>query len=290
VHTYIGEGVKMKFKLDDNDLIKLMENMQAGGTGATFYDAEMTFAIFETDRKIVKKFIPKPLKISPIPIGMVFLAHYPKVSFNESYNEVALFLNVEHQGKMGAYCIAMPLTNDIALILGREVHGFPKKLAEEISLDSKNNEFKGHCIRRGAEILKLAVKFDEEIQMNDFIEKIKRLTGQESNDNEKFWEMINFNFKYFMNPQMTGLDYKPRLIKSLSRFNPQGKIKISNDFILNLNSSERDHLGDIPIKKPLMAFQGVFTFTLEPGEVVAEVNELNFMPYAFSKLDNIFED
>ena len=280
----------MKFKLDDEDLLKLMEGMQAGGTGATFYNAEMTFAIFETDRKIVKKLIPKPLKISAVPLGMVFMAHYPKVSFNETYNEVALFLNVEHEGKMGAYCIAMPLTNDIALILGREVHGFPKKIAEEISLNSKNNEFKGHCIRRGAEILNLSVKFEKDIEINDFIEKIKGLTSQDPSKNEKVWEMANYNFKYFMNPQMTGLDYKPRLIKSISRFNPQGKIKISNDFNLQFNSSERDHLGDIPIKKLIMAFQGIFTFTLEPGEIVAEANELSFMPYAFSKLDNIFED
>jgi acetoacetate decarboxylase len=44
--------------------------------------------------------------------------------------ESALFLQAEYNGEEGAYCLAMPVTNDMALILGREVFGYPKKMAD----------------------------------------------------------------------------------------------------------------------------------------------------------------
>lgn len=276
----------MKFVLSDEDLAKLM-TAQTQGLGATFYNAEMVFVLFETDRKIVKKFVPKPLKLAAIPYGMVFFAHYPKVSFGSVYDEAALYLGVEHEGVMGSYCLAMPLTDDMALILGREVSGFPKKIAEEITLTNSDNGFEGRCIRRGTELIKLSMNFDKEVETDEFIKNMSAISSQTSEG--KYWEVVSYNFKYFMNPEGTGFDFKPKLVKISSNFKPQSKIKITNTFELKLNSSDRDPLGDIPVKKPLMGFHGIFTFTLQPGIVVAEVGEMRFMPYAFSKIDFIGE-
>ena len=88
---------------------------------AEFYDAEVLTVYFETKAQIVEKLLPPPLKPSQIPVGAAFVANYPKTNFGVTYRESALFLMAEHNGEEGAFCLAMPVTNDMAMIGGREV-------------------------------------------------------------------------------------------------------------------------------------------------------------------------
>ena len=108
--------------------VKTMEEIAARHreTG-DFYDAEVLTVFFETNPKVAERFIPPPLSLGPLPIGAVFVANYPKTNFSVSYLESALFLMVTHNGEDGVYCLSMPVDNDMALILGRETFGYPKK-------------------------------------------------------------------------------------------------------------------------------------------------------------------
>ncbi len=91
---------------------------------AEFYDAEALTVYFETKAAIVEKLLPPPLKPSPIPFGAAFVANYPKTNFGVAYRESALFLLAEYNGEEGAFCLSMPVTNDMAMIGGREVFGY----------------------------------------------------------------------------------------------------------------------------------------------------------------------
>jgi acetoacetate decarboxylase len=77
------------------------------------------------------------------------VANYPRTNFGVSYLESALFLRAEFDGEEGNYCLAMPVTNDMALILGREVFGYPKKMAN-IQFRRQGKEIKLLIRRPGA--------------------------------------------------------------------------------------------------------------------------------------------
>lgn len=271
----------MKFVLDDEELTKLMERM--AGMRFIFFDAEMVVVFFRTDSDAIKRIIPEPLKPLAEPFAMAFMAKYPKTSFGSVYNEAALSLLVEYRGELGGYCLTMPVTEDMALIGGREIFGFPKKIADEISLEKTENGVKGRYVRKGIELMNLSMFFDEEVEANKLAEILGTLTSQELGDKE--WEVISYNFKFFQSPQMIDFDYKPRLVKQVTTFRPSSRIKLSYNFDLKLRSSDRDPLAEIPFKEPIIGFYGIFTNTMHPGEVVAEVEEEKFMRYAFSKID-----
>jgi len=269
----------MKFVLDDEELAKLK---RMSGMRFIFFDAEMAMVFFRTDPDVVKRIIPDPLKPLAEPFAMAFVAKYPKTNFGSVYNEAALSLVVEYEGELGGYCLTMPVTEDMALIEGREVFGFPKKIADDISLKRTEKGVKGRYVRRGIELMNLSMHFDEEVEASKLVEILSTLTSQELG---KEWNAISYNFKFFRSPKMTGFDFKPRLVKQVTTFKPAGRIKLSYNFDLKLGSSDRDPLAEIPVKEPILGFYGIFNNTMHPGEVVAEVEEEQFMRYAFSKID-----
>jgi acetoacetate decarboxylase len=270
----------MRFALDDEEVAKVKERM--AGMEFVFFDAEMALVFFRTDPEVIKRIVPEPLKPAAEPFATVFVAKYPKTNFGSVYNEAALFVTVEYDGQLGGYCLAMPVTEDMALIGGRETFGFPKKMADEISLERTENGVQGRCVRRGIELVKLSMPFEEEVEAEKAAEMLGALTSQEPGEG---WKTISYNFKFFQSPRLTGFDSKPRLVKQVTTFKPSSKIKLSSSFDLKLKSSDSDPLAEIPVKEPLMGLYGVFNNTMHPGEVIAEVEEEQFRRYAFFKQD-----
>jgi acetoacetate decarboxylase len=242
---------------------------------AEFYDAEMLTIYFETKPEVVERLLPPPLKPPEMPIGFVFIANYPKTSFGVSYLESALFLQAEHNGEEGSYCLAMPVTDDMALILGREIFGFPKKIGK-IHLTRNGIEVKGWTERRGTRFLdahaKLTGKWNDENSQNVFAEGLKS-----KND------LVVYNFKYFLAPERASFDYNPRLVKEVVQMNPNN-IEMG-EAELNLQSSDHDPWGDVDIVRVLGAVYSIGNNTMLPGKVVAEVDQNEFVPYAYMKLD-----
>lgn len=272
---------RMKFVLDDDELTKLIARRSF-----VFFGAEMAIVFFRTDPDAIERIVPEPLKPFAEPFAMAFFAKYPKTNFGSVYNEAALYLVVEYEGETGGYCLTMPVTEDMALIGGREIFGFPKKIADEISLERTENGVRGGYVRRGIELMSLSMSFDEEVEANKLVEMLGALTSQELGEE---WKAISYNFKFFRSPQMVGFDYKPRLIKQVTTFKPSSGLKLSYSFDFQLGSSVRDPLPEIPVKEPVLGFYGFFNNTMHPGEVMAEVEEEQFLRYAFSKIDSVPE-
>jgi len=106
---------------------EIMANMRAT---ADFYDARMLTVFWETKPEIIASLLPPPLEPAAQPVVTAFVADYPATNFDAVYKESALFIRAMHNGEEGAYCLAMPVTSDMAMAGGREVFGFPKKIAE----------------------------------------------------------------------------------------------------------------------------------------------------------------
>jgi len=258
--------------------VKTMDEIAAGHreTG-DFYDAEMLTVFFETKPETVEAMVPPPLKPGPLPIGAVFVANYPKTNFSVSYLESALFLMVAHEGEEGVYCLSMPVNNDMAMILGRETFGYPKKMAN-IYLEREGNDFRGGTERHGIRFMEMKARLEGAFNDPGAQEFIAE-TMQANPD------IVVYNFKYFPNPERTGFDYSPRLVKETVK----RKIKHIEygEAQLFFNASPHDPWSDIEIVKVLGATFSMGDNSMLPGEVVAEVDPVEFAPYALMKMDDL---
>ena len=127
---------------------------------AEFTDAEVLSVMFRTDPEFVSEVVPRPLRPAADPLAQAFVARYPRTNFGVTYNEAAVFVPVTHKGELGAYCLTMPVDDDVAMIAGRERFGFPKKIAE-ITLDREGDTVIGRVMRKGTEILSLEAELTE---------------------------------------------------------------------------------------------------------------------------------
>ena len=136
----------------------------------------MLTVYFETKTEILAHLLPPPLKPAADPIGIVFVANYPKTNFGVSYLESALFLTAEHDGDEGIYCLSMPVTNDMAMIGGREIFGYPKKIGK-IYFAREGNHARGWTERHGTRFLeikaKLTGKFNDEIAQTEIMKNLE---------------------------------------------------------------------------------------------------------------------
>jgi acetoacetate decarboxylase len=241
-----------------------------------FYEAEGITVYFMTKPEIVKKLLPPPLKPIELPLGLVFIANYPKTNFCPPYFESALSLFAEYNGEQGIFIVAMPVTNDIALILGREVYGYPKKIAD-IHLEKEGNQVKGWTERHGVRFLDLRAKLDGKFNN----ENAQQMITERIKSNP---DVIVYNYKFFPAPEGRGFDYNPRLMQETvtRKFK---KVEFGKAELI-LKSSKHDPWGDVEIEGILGATYAIFDMSMLPGKIVAEVDQAEFAPYGYMKLDN----
>lgn len=252
------------------ELMQLQKNVSKWskqfGEGLILGDATMVLALFETVPKVVRKVLPPPLQPAPMPMGMVYITEFHRTNFGVTYNEAALFLAAQYEGVVGRYCLSMPVTNDIALILGREVFGYPKKIAETIAVKRKGNKVTGTCVRRGFNIMQIEAK----------------LTGPFAGPMSP--PEPHYLYKSFLAPTLSGFDYNPRLVKQYNDID-WGEMEIGEGKV-TLGKSQYDYLYEIPIKQVAMAaYAKGMEILMKAGEAVAKVATEAYMPYAFNKYD-----
>ena len=230
-------------------------------------DTVMAMVMFRTKAEAVKRVLPPPLEPDPMSIGTAYVAEFHRTNFGVTYNEAALFISAQYKGEVGSYCLSMPVTNDMAMIGGREIYGFPKKIAEKITVERKGNKVTGICVRKGIPIITIKVDLAGPADPED-------IPAQGP----------NYLFKHFEAPRLGAFDYNPRLIKQYNEID-WGKPELGEGE-LTLTKSKYDPLHEIPIEEVLMAgyTQGM-EIRMMPGEVVAEVDPVKFRPYSFSKID-----
>lgn len=256
-------------------LQEIMANIRAT---ADFYDAEMLTVFWETNPEIVARLLPSPLKPAERPIAFAFVAHYPRTNFDVTYYESALFISASYNGEEGNYCLAMPVTNDIAMAGGREVYGFPKKIAD-IDITRQGEMVSGWTERRGVRFMevraRLTGKFDD-------AQAQERLMSMATGDDGSI-RGISYNFKYFPAPEGGSLDYNPRLVRQETVFRPKQMLFGEAEIILK--PSDYDPWAEVEVVKMLGALYTVGDNSMLGGKVLAEVDLMQFAPFAFLKWD-----
>jgi len=247
-----------------------------------FPNAEMLIASIQTETDTVKAILPNPLAPSDTPKAIVFVAHYPETNFGCVYREGALLLQCTFRNEIGFYCLSMPVDDDMAMIGGRESFGFPKKIAEKITLEKKGNHITGSVERKGTEIIRIEGVFNEQSEAN-----LDKEFGASMTDwnGEVCKRVVNFLFKYFPSPGGSSFDYLPRLIREPVLFRKTGKIMVGEGEV-KLSSTPYDPLGEIPVKVVDSLFYGKWHNTMLPGKAVARAwNPLKFVKHSFFKTD-----
>ena len=235
--------------------------------GTILGDAVMVFATFRTKAEVVKRVLPPLLEPDPTSIGTAYVAEFHRTNFGVTYNEAALFISAVYNGEVGNYCLSMPVTNDMAMIGGREVYGFPKKIAEKITVERNGNKVTGVCVRKGIPIITINVDLAGPADPEDIPS-----------------QGPNYLFKYFEAPRLGAFDYNPRLVKQYNKID-WGRPELGKGE-LTLAKSKYDPIHEIPIEEILIAgYTEGMEIRMLPGEVVAEVDPVKFRPYSFLKID-----
>lgn len=141
-------------------LRRAIDEWRALGVGEELLwrEARMVFAEVPVDADAVRDWLPFPLRLASPARATVFIGDYPHTTFAPHYQEAALLLHVRIFGVIPAvYCPWMVLNNDRALIIGREMLGLPKKIAE-VSLRERNGRLVGSVMRNGVELLRIEGK------------------------------------------------------------------------------------------------------------------------------------
>ena len=93
-----------------------------------FINREFLVITYETDMDILRQVVPEPLEVVEPLVKFEFIRMPDSTGFGD-YTESGQVIPVRFKGKMGSYSHAMYLDDDSPIAGGREIWGFPKKLA-----------------------------------------------------------------------------------------------------------------------------------------------------------------
>lgn len=93
-----------------------------------FFDREYVIITYRTDMDALRAVVPEPLQITEPLVKYEFIRMPDSTGFGD-YTESGQVIPVRFQGQDGVYVHAMYLDDDAPIAGGREIWGFPKKLA-----------------------------------------------------------------------------------------------------------------------------------------------------------------
>jgi len=124
------------------------------GKARLWEDARFIIAEVLLDEEEVKRILPFGLCSQEPASGFLFISNYTKTNFTVPYKETALLVKVRTLLGKGVHCCWMLVDDDTALIYGRELLGYPKKMAE-ISFEERDNYVSASVVRRGIKVLSM---------------------------------------------------------------------------------------------------------------------------------------
>ena len=94
-----------------------------------FIDREYMIITYRTDPEAIAAVLPEPL-VAPEPLVKYEFIRMPDSTGFGNYTESGQVIPVTYKGKPGGFVHSMYLNDDAPIAGGREIWGFPKKLAE----------------------------------------------------------------------------------------------------------------------------------------------------------------
>lgn len=230
-----------------------------------FPGAEILGIMYETDPDIVARVLPPPLEPALEAWALCFVAHYPVTNLGPGYHEGALFVRCQFEGEVGNYCLSMPIDDEARMHNGRDIYGFPKKLAS-IRLKRDGKKVEGSIERLGYRLVTLHV---------DLMNKMDQLPIKLG---------PTFLFKYSPSVELgRGFDGPVSLVRQRTEIEMESFEMGSGEVIFQ--DSPLDPWSEIKVKNIMAAYYLVSTNRMLPGKIVGEADPKAFLPYSFLKTD-----
>ncbi len=127
----------------------------------TWDNARFVLADIPLNGNDVKKILPLGMWTGPEPRATLFICDYPEVSYPiVPYHEAAMLVHVRTPLGKGLHCCWMIVDDDTALILGREMLGYPKKMGI-FEFEENGDEIRSAVSRRGTRVLEIRARRGE---------------------------------------------------------------------------------------------------------------------------------
>lgn len=127
-----------------------------------YRNAQYLSATLEVDAAAIRRWLPAGVKLANPARADLFCAYFPDNALGAVYREVGLFVHIRAGGKTGIHCPWMLVDNDIALILGRELLGYPKKMAE-VEWNRDGDSLHASGTRQGVRLVKMDAQLGDVI-------------------------------------------------------------------------------------------------------------------------------
>jgi len=101
-------------------------------------NARIVAADIPLNRQNASRILPFGMRLTDDEKATIFIADYTKTSFTSPYRETALLMHVKTPLGKGIHCPWMLVDDDTALIYGRELLGYPKKMAQFSFIEKKD--------------------------------------------------------------------------------------------------------------------------------------------------------
>lgn len=234
--------------------------------GFVLGNIRMVTAVCATTEEAIREVLPEPLEVGPMLSVFAYIAEFGTSSFCSPYSEGAIFVSAKYKDEVGTYCLSMPVTNDMAMIAGRETYGYPKKIAETISVERNGNNVYGKCIRRGIPIIEIRGELSEVLQ-------------------ETSSYRPHFLVKSIADERGIRISQKPLLVRQHTEVLKPGKTERGDGTVV-FGESIHDPFHEIPITQVLMvSYTEGLTIRLRPGTILEEIDAEKYTPYSMMKYD-----
>ena len=230
-----------------------------------FPGAEILGIMYETEPDLVARVLPPPLEPAMEAWALSFIAHYPVTNLGPGYHEGALFVRCQFEGEVGNYCLSMPIDDEARMHNGRDIYGFPKKLAN-IRLTREENRVEGSIERLGHRFVTLRA---------DLMNKMDQLPMKLG---------PTFLFKYSHSAELRrGFDGPVSLVRQRTEIEMQSFEMGSGEVVFQ--DSPYDPWSEIRVKNIIAAYYLISTNRMLPGRIVGQADPQVFLPYSFLKTD-----
>jgi len=203
--------------------------------------------VYETDRSSIEKVLPDVLEVGDMPLAFLGVMEYPECEPLGPYNEAYIMVQAKCGDVSAWFNPFMWVTTEEALTAGREIWGFPKKMAG-IKVVQEEERVTGTVERKGVKFIEAVVEPSAPLEMP--------------------FEASILTFKQMLKGDGSGLDVKKVLLTT----NPlQIKKMMGGEGRIKFAKSKEDPVYILEPKKLAASVYVEYDMTLPYGRIIKTV-------------------
>lgn len=225
-----------------------------------FTDIRRVSIKYRTSPAVIERVLPPGLAPTDDPLAQADVVEVGGSNCVGAFAGGGLYVQAHHEGLVGDYCLAMPMSTDAAIIWGRELFGEPKKHAT-VSFDRSGADISAAVERAGTQIIQIDATLAEEHRIDPDTRTV-------------------FHYKYLPDVTGDGFQFDPTLVRVM--FDAEVHRFETGTGTLSLATTKHDPLGDITVNEVLGATYSE-TDIRTSQENLTTVDPVEFRPYAFGR-------